>query len=263
MIRYETLKSFCAKEEEKRQALKYAVRINDRWYASDSYVGICVPMEHCEKSDIRFQMNEIPEVAGRYPNIEAVMRYEEFKPTHTLDLRDLEALEGKLPQVPETKKVEKEIHYIDCPECDNGEIELSESIRFKHKYYSVEAKAECPICHGYGKIPDWDDYNPKEMEYDPDVDKTSYFDKPTGNTIPDSKALVSVLGAFVTYENLVRLLDIAKDTHTRYVECTKGDNVIKFMLSGVMCIICTVFVDDKENKDFVELKSKQHDTRRD
>lgn len=92
---------------------------------------------------------------------------------------------AQLPLTDEMKEVEREMKFIDCPECGgDGEIEISESVHFRGHWLDATATCDCPVCNGYGKTPDMEDYDPENDDYNPDSPEYSTKVK-TGRKIPN------------------------------------------------------------------------------
>ena len=182
-ITYKHLHNFCDQPDTLRPKLLYPALIAGRWYATNDRVLISVPKEYVVEDE---RLYDGCKIEGRYPNVKAIIQEEYFFPPGVVKIDTIKAAFAKLPMVEEEVEQEFPINYIDCPCCDDGEIEISGDIHFKNHWIDVEAKVECPVCHGYGKIPDWDDYDPEEEDegYDPDNDKTYTKKVKTGNIIP-------------------------------------------------------------------------------
>ena len=182
-ITYEQLHNFCEKPDTLQPKLLYPSIAGGRWYATNRRVLISVPKEYVIEDE---RLYDGCKIEGRYPNVKGVINEEYVRATKGVDISLIKAAFAKLPTVEEEVEQEIPINYIDCPCCHNGEIEISGDVHFKKQWIDVEATVECPVCHGFGKIPDWDDYNPNEDdEYDPDNDTTYVNMVKTGNMIPD------------------------------------------------------------------------------
>lgn len=183
-ITYEHLHMFCAKSDSLRPKLLHPALMGGRWYASNSRILISVPKDYVIEDE---RLYDGCKIEGRYPNVKSVINEENVRATKGVGISIIKAAFSKLPMVEEEVGQEIPINYIDCPCCDDGEIEINDNIHFKKHWISVEANVECPVCHGYGKIPDWDDYDPEEDDegYDPDYDTTYVKKVKTGNMVPD------------------------------------------------------------------------------
>lgn len=180
-ITYEQIKKFCD-DDPIRPILHEPRLIDGRWYASDGHFIISIP-EAIVKYDESFEKNKIE---CNYPDVKRFLQEESVKADKTVDVSIIEAAFIKLPMIDEEVEKEFPIKYIDCPCCRDGKIEVSDSVLFKNHWIGVDAEVDCPVCHGYGKIPDWDDYDPEnDDEYDPKFDTTYTKMVKTGNKVPD------------------------------------------------------------------------------
>ena len=183
-ITYEQLHNFCEKSDTLRPKLLYPALIAGRWYATNALILISVPKDYVIEDE---RLYDGCKIKGRYPNVKGVINEENVRATKSVDLSVIKAAFAKLPMVEEEVEQEFPINYIDCPCCKYGEVEVRGDVHFKERWIDVEATVECPVCHGYGKIPDWDDYDPEEEDegYDPDYDKIYTKKVKTGNMLPD------------------------------------------------------------------------------
>lgn len=253
-ITYETLKSFCS-EYDIHTELQYATKRKDGWWASDGRRIICVPMDQTQKGDIRFLCEELPKEL-KYPPVEDIIDVKGFIPEFTFNISAInEALE-KLPKVDEYREVERDIKFIKCPECDDGEIEISDSICYKGKGYDLYATCVCPICHGYGKIPDIDDYDPDEDDYDPDDEEYTTKEK-TGRKIPDTKGTLIHFKdvAYIKACFMDSLLRVAREQNTDQIECSGGNynRCVIFRINSVIVGLMPVLRDYHEQVQSVDV----------
>ena len=237
MITYETLKTFCA-DDTLRPQMMYACRRADGWWATDGHRVICVPMEECQQGDVRFLCDEIPKEIGKFPNVEAVVDVKGFTPKFTVSVQAINDALAQLPLTDEMKEVEREMNFIECPECGGeGEIEISDTIHFNGHWLDAEATCECPVCHGYGQIPDKEDYDPKNDDYDPDSPEYSTM-VPTGRKVPDvSGTLLHINGTgYFKAKFALDLLRVAKEQGVDEIECRGSSyrDCIQFRIHGVI-----------------------------
>lgn len=245
MITYETLKSFCS-EDLLRPALQYACRRADGWWASDGSRIICVPMDECQQGDLRFYCNELPKEAGNYPNVENVVDVKSFTPKFIVTTKAINHAMSKLPVTDEMVEVEREMKFVECPECGgDGEIEISETIHFRGHWLNAEATCECPVCHGYGQIPDKEDYNPKNDDYDPDSPEYSTM-VPTGRKVPDVNGTLLHIpfNAYFKAAFALDLLRVAREQGVDEIECSGSNyrDVLIFRMHGVIVGLMPSFV---------------------
>ena len=249
-ISYDTLKSFCGKDDY-RAALRFAVKRKDGWWATDGRRIICVPMEHTQQGDLRFLSDEFPDNVGKFPNVESIIDVAGFTPKFTLNALQIKRALDKLPLVYAYADKERAIKYITCPECDGDRtIEIDDTVYFNGEYYDVSAECECPICHGYGVIPDFKDYNPDKDDYDPEVDKTITYKVKTKRKVPDTSSTLIHLKdvAYFDGQYLIGLLQIAREQGVIEIECAGGDYVhlVLFRLDGVIVgLMPTLNEDDR------------------
>lgn len=250
MIQFETLKSFCGKPEFNMESQAYAVRISKWWWATDRHALIAVPFTKCKHGDKRFQKDEIPENVGKFPNVLGLVNPEKFQPKGKLSVEHLREALNKIPMTEELEEVESPLNYIKCPCCKNGEIEITRSLKYNGRYYEAEAVAECPICHGYSKIPDFDDYNPLEMEYNPSTDNTYKHNIPSGRMCPDYSNTVLKIGEiYIIPKEIERLLKVVEDMGVTEIE--HGDigypQPLACMIDGVFVYMMNIFVPLDDN----------------
>lgn len=243
MITYETLKTFCA-DDTLRPQMMYACRRADGWWATNGQKIICVPMEECQQGDVRFLCDEMPKGIGKFPNVETVVDVKGYTPKFTVSVQAINDALAQLPMTDEMKEVEREIKFIKCPECGgDGEIEISHTIHFRGHWLDAEATCECPVCHGYGQIPNIEDYNPNKDDYDPDSPEYSTM-VPTGRKVPDvSGILLHIPGnAYFSAAFALDLLRVAREQGVDEIECSGSDyrKILVFRMHGVLvgCMPC-------------------------
>lgn len=246
MITYETLKTFCATNTI-HPVMNYACRRTDGWWATDGHRVICVPMEECQQGDLRFLCDEMPDNVGRFPNVEAVVDVKGFATKFSITVQAINDALAKLPLTDETVEVEREMKFLKCPQCGgSGDIDISESIYFNNHWYHAEATVDCPICHGYGQIPDKEDYDPKKEDYDPESPEYSTKVK-TGKKIPDvDGALLHIKdNAYIQAAYALGLLRVAREQGVEQIECSGSDyrKILVFRMNGVIVGIMPFFND--------------------
>lgn len=240
MVRYETLKKFC-KNDELRPAYKYVKQINGKWYATDGHAACRVDENTKHPDDILYGTDEFPSDC-RYPSIERVMPDTIGEDVAHMNIREIQDKISKLRKVKKMIGVEEEIHYkeCDCNDCYGGKVTLTESVRYKGHYYDLEEEVDCPVCHGHGVIPDIEDYDPIEDDYDPETDKTHIVNKWTGKMIPDMDAPVEVLGKKVRVRYLKLVLEVARDMETDNFKAKWMEDMLVIDVKGVMICIMVV-----------------------
>ena len=256
MITYETLKTFCG-DDPIRPQMMYACRRADGWWATDGFKVIYVPMEECQQGDVRFFGDEMPKDIGKFPNVEAVVNVKGFTPKFTITVQAINDALAQLPETDEMVEVERELKFIDCPECGgDGEIEISDTIYFHGHCLDATATCECPVCHGYGQIPDIEDYDPEHDDYDPDSPEYSTKVK-TGRKVPDvSGTLLHIKGnAYFKAKFALDLLRVAREQGVTEIECRGSDysRCIQFRVHGVIVGIMPCFNGD-EKLEYIDIK---------
>lgn len=258
MITFETLKSFCSSDP-LRPAMMYACRREDGWWATDGCHIICVPMTEVQQGDMRFLCDELPADAGRYPNMEGVINVKKFEPKMTITVQAINDALAQLPLTDGMKEVEREMKFIECPECGgDGEIEISESVHFRDHWLHATATCDCPVCNGHGKIPDMEDYDPENDDYDPDSPEYSTKIK-TGRKIPNVEgAACHIPGAgYFKAKYAFDLLRVAREQQVSEIECGGVDyhECLLFRMHGVIVGIMPIYNDDQKI-DSVEIITK-------
>jgi len=237
-VTYETLKSFCADEYALRPQLHYAIKRGEYWWASDGYRIICVPMNQTQQGDMRFLCDEMPNDAGAYPNVESIIDVKGFKSKFTIKVSAIKDAMSNLPKIDAYAEVKRELNFIECPECDDGEIEIEDSVYYKGNRYELIATCQCPICHGYGKIPDVEGYDPDCDDYDPDEASTYIEMVKTGRKIPDlENTMLHIKGtAYIKSSNFNSLLRVANEQGVSEIECAGGNynSCVVFRMNGVI-----------------------------
>lgn len=256
MITYELLKSFCS-DCELRPALRYAVRIEGRWWATDSKIVIAVPFDKCHPNDVRFTMDEMPKDIGAYPDILSATKINSFSPSGVLTVSQLQATLDKLPLVHKMVEVEKEINYIECPECDNGQISVCKTVYFNGYSYDADGEVECPICHGYGQMSDFDNYDPDKDDYNPETDKTYIATVQSKQMVRDlENSVIDLGGVTVKAAYIEKLLSVAKAMNVESIEYSYTSTALSCMVDGVFVYACGVWLGaDKEKYNVVSLEN--------
>lgn len=219
-----------------------------------------MPMEECQHGDLRFQCDEMPKDAGKFPNVEAVVDVKGYTPKFTVSVQAINDALAQLPETDEMKEVEREMKFIECPECGgDGEIEISETVHFRGHWLDAEATCECPVCHGYGQIPDKEDYDPTKEEYDPDSPEYSTM-VPTGRKVPDvSGTLLHIKNnAYFKAAFAIDLLRVAREQGVDEIECSGSDyrKILIFRMHGVLVGFMPCFIGD-DKLEGIDLELQQ------
>lgn len=244
-ITYEQLHNFCEQPDTLRPKLLYPCLMSGRWYATDSKVLISVPKEYVVEDE---RLYDGCKIEGRYPNVKAVFDEAYFRSQGVVKIDTIKTAFPKLPMVDEYVEKELPINYIDCPCCDDGKIELHESVRFHKRHIDVDHEVDCPVCHGYGKIPDWEDYDPDDDgEYDPDNDTTYTKEVKTGNKIPDYEhGIITCGGSKFNAGRLKVIADFFDSIGADDVDCEIKRDTIIFEYDGIFILLMGVY--DEKNE---------------
>lgn len=237
MIRYETLKRFCA-DDEIRLAMRYVKKVEGKWYATDGAVLCRVDETTRHPDDILYDVDEFP-ADTKYPNVLSVVPQTIGEDAVSIPVGEISDKISKVRQIKEMKDVEEEIHYkkCDCNDCYGGQVTLTESISYNGHHYNIEEEVDCPVCHGYGVIPDFDDYDPDEDDYDPETDKTCIVSKWTGKMIPDPDGPVEIIGMNVKAKYLQLVVDVAREMSTDTIHADRIGDMLVVDVKGVMICI--------------------------
>lgn len=237
MIRYQTLKKFCA-DDEIRLAMRYVKKVEGKWYATNDQALCRVDETTRHPDDILYDVDEFP-ADTKYPNVLSVVPETIGEDAVSIPVDEISDKISKVRQIKEMKDVEEDIHYIecDCNDCYGGKVTLTESISYNGHYYDLEEEVDCPVCHGYGVIPDFDDYDPDADDYDPEIDKTHIVSKWTGKMIPDMDAPVEVLDKKVKAKYLKLVLEVARDMETDKFKAKWMKDMLVIDVKGVMICI--------------------------
>ena len=237
MLRYETLKRFCA-DDEIRLAMRYVKKVEGKWYATDGTALCRVDETARHPDDILYDVDE-PPADMKYPNVLAIVPETIGEGAVSIPVGEISDKISKVRQIKEMKDVEEDIHYIECgcDDCYGGKVTLTESISYNGHHYNIEEEVDCPVCHGYGVIPDFDDYDPDEDDYDPETGKTCIVNKWTGKMMPDPDGPVGIIGMYVKAKYLQLVVDVAREMHTDTIHTDRIGNMLVVDVKGVMICI--------------------------
>lgn len=194
-VSYEILKQFCADGDELRPVMNYPHKVDGYWCASDNKTILLVKEDACKKN--------IPmpdEKLGKYPQVFRVLDPSKVESKYQIDLDDIRSAISQCPLVEEIIDVPTDNELEKCEAC-GGEGEVSESVHFRGKWYDYSA--ECPCCHGCGKVPVDPEYDP-DWDDDPE-DFQSYKQEKTGKMVPDDRASIEIHGHIFRAEYLVKI----------------------------------------------------------
>jgi len=235
MVTYEQMKRFCA-DDCLRAALMEPHKVDRWWCASNSYILIY-------DEEVLFDEKCVKTTDGKFPNVLAVFNPDNFRAEGSLTLERLNISFDAIPRVEVMREVSKPFKLVNCPSCNDGEIEISDDIRYRNKYYEATATVECPICHGYGKIPDTDKYDP-ENDYPESFELTEEIH--TGEYTFDRNACLSLwspMRASLVYE-VKRLME-----ETGYDSCeVMRKKMLTIFHFGTVYIAIMGMVTDKKTE---------------
>lgn len=233
MVRYETLKRFCSTNE-LRPSMHYVKRIGNNWYATDAYAVCRISEEAKHSNDILYLTDEYPDDL-RFPNVEAVLPESVSDEAIQMSVEEIKSSLRSLRKIREYRDVEEDINYVecDCCECHGGKVTLSESIHYGDHYYDMEEEVDCPVCHGYGVIPDFEDYDPDD-DYDPEIDKTHIVSRWTGRMIPDFESAIEIHGLTVKAKYLKLVTEVAEEMGTDIISVDRENDMLIVGMEGVL-----------------------------
>lgn len=112
---------------------------------------------------------------------------------------------------------------------------------------------ECPICHGHGKIPDSELYDPDEVEYPSDY--IEYEEVKTGNKVIKENGLISLGGLFFNARYMENVLQVMHAIDADSVQCAIDGDKLFFVLPNIyICVMRTYLSIDDDDDDFVTSK---------
>ena len=154
----------------------------DGYYvATDTHHMLMVKEQDCQ-----FALDYDPAIHGKPLNVLAVIDPDHVQTTHCLTLADLKAYIADISLEDEIEAVEvpTEFREFDCDKCHNGTISLSEWCHWGDNSFNVEEEVECPICHGFGKIPVDPEYDPDLCVCEDEVENWKTYEyRPTGRKV--------------------------------------------------------------------------------
>lgn len=209
------------------------------YVATDSRHMLLVP-----ETDCHFTLDYVPARHGKPMNVGAVIDPKKLTATHSISLSDLRDWISRNATDDETEDVAvpTEFKECDCDECDNGRITLTTNARWRGKWLDIEEEVDCPVCHGFGKIPVDPDYDPDECDDEDDVAQwVTYEHRPTGRKIFSSET-AAYISTFCTRPSylfyLVKLMEqLQVDTASFCIH----DHLIAFLFGSVTYVIAGVY----------------------
>ena len=143
-------------------------------------------------SDCHFELDYDKKKHGKTLNVLAVCDPEKISVTHRVKLSDLRAYIERISTEDEVVSVEVPTVFkqCDCDECDDGKITLHEYVRWGRRDFEIEEEVDCPVCHGFGKIPVDPEYDPDECDESDDVENwITDEEQKTGRKVIGEKTL--------------------------------------------------------------------------
>lgn len=217
-----------------RPSMHYVKRIGNSWYACDAFAACRVSAEAKHPDDILYLTDEHPDDL-RFPNVEAVLPESVSDKAIQMPVEEIKGSFRNLRKVREYRDVEEDINYIecDCSECIEGKVILRESISYGDHYYDLEEEVDCPVCHGRGVIPDFEDYDPDD-DYDPETDKTHIISRWTGRMIPDFESAIEIHGLNVKAKYLKLVTEVAEEMGTGIISVDRKNDMLIIGMEGVL-----------------------------
>lgn len=234
-IDYDTLIGFCTKDDF-RIALHYPCLKQGYWCASD---GAILVMAHESVCDDNIPIND--ETLEKFKNIFNIFNPSLFKPEYIVKLEELDRALNEVPKVKVYDERIIETEYEECEAC-GGSGEMEDEVDFRGNLYTYSC--ECPVCHGYGRVPVSEEYDPDEDIPEEFVDREKYW---TGKMEIEYKADVRI-GDFkyrAEYINKVKTLMQEIGTN-RAMVCFTESNFIVFNFNSVYIVVCNWLNDKKD-----------------
>lgn len=205
--------------------------------ATDGRHCIVVPEEECE-----FELDYDKKKHGKALNVLAVCDPSKFAPTHKVYLSELKEYITQHSTEDEIEDVEVPTEFKECECCEDGKILLYDSVDWKGKRYNVEDEVDCPVCHGYGKIPTDTEYDPIKCDDDDDVRNwVSYEHRPTGRKIIGPNTITHISGLAFRAAYLYHVVEIIEFFHSDHADFYTGSNNVFFKIENTIYLVAGVY----------------------
>lgn len=238
-IGFDTLKTFCAEESLRPQYLFPCLK-DGYWCATDGRILVMAKDSVCEDN-----IQCYDESLGKYPNVFAVFNPRSFDPSCEVRLCDMEGALSKVPREKGYTKKEIETEYETCEACF-GSGQLTNEVLFRGSY--IEYNTECPICHGYGKVPVSNEYDPEY--YNSPKEFVDHVKTETGQMVIKDDAVLSIDNRIyiATTIDKVRALMSFLGVDSAVIGYNKnlGRIYTVFHFSGVFVVLSDVDFDRKD-----------------
>lgn len=237
-VDYKILKKFCGDELDLRPQLTEPHLVDDYWVATNAHIIAMCRTEICSKK-IRPR-----NVEGRFPNVFAVFNPEtDSNPTHIVTLQDLRSALDLCYKVDEVIEEPTDNILEKCPAC-YGDGEIEDSVHFRGKYYDYSC--ECPICHGFGKVPVSEDYDP-----DDDIDPQDFeatIEVKTGKKILDKYlSVVDINGCIFRAFYILLICEFMEHVGVDAAKIWKKKDMLVFEFPHAF--MCLMRILENPNKD--------------
>lgn len=199
------MQQFCSTDS-LRPVLTVIFPAKDYYVASNSYELLMAKQSVCA-----FETDYNQDVHGPTLQVFTVCNPEKLAFTHRLMLSSLRDYISSIATEDEIEYIEvpTEFKECDCDECNYGRITLECHANWRGKYLDLEDEIDCPICHGFGKIPVDPEYDPDECFGIDDVEHwITYEHRKTGRKIigPDTITHIAGLAINAKFLNHILLL---------------------------------------------------------
>lgn len=232
-------KLFCADNDPRRIVLNDPFVYGNYYCASDACILLMAEKGACESI-------ETPPCDCRVPNIGSVINPPNIKAERTITAEQIRAAINEIGYEDEvvTRPKAERPKMIECPICDGEGRYYPQDIKFNGRYYEVD-EVVCPICHGYGKIPDSELYDPDEDENP--YEYIEYEEVKTGNKVIKENGLISLGGQFFKARYMEKVLQVMQAIDADIIQCAIGDYKLYLVLPNIyICLSAfyTTHIDD-------------------
>lgn len=238
------MKRFCA-DDMFRPQLNHIAPWREYYVACDSKRLLAVKQSACPfTSDLDEAQH------GKYPNIEAVLHPDTFRATHRIRIADLKAYISRIATEDEMEEYEVPTEYEKCPACDgDGTITIyGDDVYFRGHHYDMDQEVECPVCHGFGKVPKDPDFDPDCCDADDIENWVTYAHRPTGRKIISNDLITYVDHLPLRAAYLADLVTVMESFNVRIAEFQIVGYAITFRLPDAYLLFMGIYVDDTDTK---------------
>lgn len=183
---------------------------------------------------------------GCVPNVGNVIKPQNIKAERTITAEQIRAAVNEIGYEDEVKtrpKAERP-KMIECPICYGRRRYQPQDVKFNGRYYEVD-EVVCPICHGYGKIPDSELYNPDEVEYPSDY--IEYEEVKTGNKVIKKNGYISFGVKYFKARYMERVLQVMQAIDADSIQYAIDGDKLFFVLPNIyICVMRTYISIDED-----------------